>query len=86
MTLRQGLVKSLVEAVCTYDRTNLEESTEYNHVEYLRVLQLCSLVHGINAIYVDVLSGRKVDDAESVIDEDSASASTSARTCRVTVG
>ena len=67
MALGQGLEQCLVQSLCADDRTNLEQSAQYNHVEYLRVLQLGSLVHSVDTVYIDILTCRRIDDAETIV-------------------
>src|SRR5574344_1286655 len=67
MTFRQRFEKSFLYASSTYNRGNLEQSTQHNHVEHLTVFHLGSLVHRINTIYCDVATCRRINDSETVV-------------------
>ena len=46
VTLRQGLVESLLYTLVADHRSHLKKSTQDNHVEDLAVLHLCAGQHG----------------------------------------
>ena len=72
VTLRQCLEESLLHTLFAYYRCYAEHTSEYDHVEYLGVLQFSSLVHSIDTINIDILAGRRVDDTVALIDENAA--------------
>ena len=44
-------------------------TTQYNHVECLGVVHFIGGIHGVDAVNVDVLTRRRVDDAVTVVDK-----------------
>ena len=70
MTLRECLLQRLLHTLVTDYGGHLQQTTQNNHVEDLTVFHLGSLIHGVNLVDGDVLTGRLVDDAEAVVDED----------------
>ena len=72
MALGQRLEQSLLKAVGGHYGADFQQSAEHNHVEHLRILHLGSLVHGVDAIDVDVIAHGSLGDAEAVVDEDAA--------------
>ena len=72
MPFGQGLVESFLHASVADDRAYFQQSAEYDHVEHLSVFHLRRLVHGVDAIDVDVASGGRIEDAVAVVDEYSA--------------
>ena len=69
MTLGQCFLESFLHALVAHHGSHLQQSAQHNHVEHLGVLQLGSLVHGVNAIDGDVLTRRRIDDAVAVVDK-----------------
>ena len=69
MTLWQGLLQSFLNTLVADDGSHLQQTTEDNHVEHLTVLHLSSLVHRIDLIDGDVLTGGLVDDTKTIVDE-----------------
>ena len=69
MALGKGLEEGLLHTLVAYDGSHLEQTTEHNHVEHLAVLHLGSLVHGVDLVDGDVLTGGLVDDTKAVVDE-----------------
>ena len=51
---------------------NLQETSKDNHVEDFDHVHLCSLVHGVDPVDVDVLAGGGDVDAVAVVDEGAA--------------
>ena len=69
MALRQRLEECLLQAIGRYYGAYLQQSAEHNHIEHLRVLHLGSLIHSIDAIDVDIVALRNIEDTEAVVDE-----------------
>ena len=71
MAFRQGLAECLDDTVDADDGADLQQSAQDNHVEGLCHAAFVGFVHGIDAEYADVLTGRRSCDAIAVVDEDS---------------
>ena len=69
VTFRQSLAQSFHHTFDRYDGANFQQSSQYNHVESLGHFSFVGFVHGINAIHMDVLACRRVDDAVSVVNQ-----------------
>ena len=72
MALRQRLEECLVQTVSAHHRTNLQQTTQHNHIKHLSVFHLSRLVHRINTIHGDVLTLRRIHDTIPIIDQHTA--------------
>ena len=72
MALRQGLAQCLKNTVNRHDGMNFQKSSKHNHVEDFDHVHLGGLVHGVDAVHVDVLAGGGHVDAVAVVDEGAA--------------
>ena len=69
VTLGESLPEGFLHTAGTYYGTDVKESSQDDHVEYLTVLHLGSLVHGVDLVDLDVGARGRVDDAVAVVDE-----------------
>ena len=69
VSLGQCLEEGLVETIKTDNGTDLQQSTENNHIENLSIPHLCRLVHGIDAVDGYILPCRRIDYSEAIIDK-----------------
>ena len=69
MALGQSLAQALQDVLDANDRTNLEQSSEHNHVKALGVAHLCGCIHRRHLIYINVRARGRFADTITVVDE-----------------
>ena len=72
VTFGKCLFQSFDDVLQGHDGSDFQQSAKYDHVECFRVIHFIRRVHGIDAVDVDILSRRRVDDAVTVVDKNAA--------------
>ena len=62
VTFRECLFQSLDNVLQRYDGSNLQQSAKHNHIESLCVVHFIGCIHGVDAVNVYILAGRRVDE------------------------
>lgn len=61
--------QSLDNVFQSHDRSNLQQTAQYNHVECFGVVHLIGGIHSVDAVNVDILTCGRVDNAVAVVDK-----------------
>ena len=69
MAFGQGFLQSFDDVFQRNHWFDFEESAQYNHIECFGIVHLVGGIHSINAVNMDILTGRWINDAIAVVDE-----------------
>ena len=72
MTFGQGLLQASEYAIQRNHRFQFQQSTQYDHVECFGIIHFIGCIHCVDAIHFDIFTRRRVDDAISVVNQDTA--------------